>query len=123
MADRNLDEYEPLSFYKKHTKAKDSGFSKFDVEGKYYFCRYVDGDIALLSQAYKAAAGRDNGIESVKKNSKLKERYFIVERDNGKFGISLRAGNRQEVAVSPDYASRKKAETVGRTPVFYGVYR
>jgi uncharacterized protein YegP (UPF0339 family) len=112
MADRNLDEYEPLSFYKKHTKAKDSGFAKFDVEGKYYFCRYVDGDIALLSQAYKAAAGRDNGIESVKKNSKLKERYFIVERDNGKFGISLRAGNRQEVAVSPDYASRKKAETV-----------
>ena len=39
MADRILDEYHPLAFYKKHSKAKASGFSKFAVDGKYYFCR------------------------------------------------------------------------------------
>jgi len=52
MADRNLDEYESLKFYAKHTKPKTSGFSKFQVENRYYFCRYVDGDIAMISQAY-----------------------------------------------------------------------
>ncbi len=112
MADRNLDDYQPIAFYKKHTKAKQSGFSKFDVDGAYYFCRYVDGDIALISQSYKAPSGRDNGIESVKKNSKLKERYVFDTRKGKKYGFSLLAGNKQEVAVSPDFSSAKKAEFV-----------
>lgn len=112
MADRNLDEYHPLAFYKKHSTSKKSGFSSWKVDGAYYFCRHIDGEIAVLSQAYKSAAGRDNGIESVKKNSKIKERFVFDTREGGKHGFSLRAGNRQEVGISPDYTSKSKAESV-----------
>ena len=111
MAEHQQDEYQPLGFYKKHSKQKKSGFSKFQVDGEYYFCRYVDDEICMISQAYVAASGRDNGIESVKKNSKLAKRYKFNKRGE-KHGFSLVAGNHQEIAISPDYTSKKKAEFV-----------
>ena len=112
MADRKPDEYQNVSFYAKHTKAKDNGFSKFVVDKDFYFCRYIDGEIAMLSQAYTSAAGRDNGIESVKKNEKITKRFKFEGRASGRHGFSLRAGNGQEIAISPDYASLARAETV-----------
>lgn len=112
MADRNVDEYQPLAFYKKHAKSNKSGFSSFDVDGVHYFCRHIDDEIALISQAYKGKSGRDNGIESVKKNSKIKERFVFDTRNGGKHGFSLLAGNRQEIGISPNYISKKKAEFV-----------
>ena len=115
MADRILDEYHPLAFYKKHSKAKASGFSKFAVDGKYYFCRYSDGKICMISQAYQSVAGRDNGIVSIRNNEKISGRFKFVEREGGKHGFSLRAGNHQEIAISPDYGTQKAAEfVVGR---------
>lgn len=112
MAERKPDEYQALGFYKKHTETKEAGFSKFDVDGIYYFCRYSDGKICFLSQAYKGKAGRDNGIASVKTNQKIEHRYRFETRENGKYGFSLRAGNGQEIAISPDYSSQKTAEHV-----------
>jgi uncharacterized protein YegP (UPF0339 family) len=112
MADRKTDEYQTLAFYKKHTKAKKFGFSKFDVDGDFYFCRYHDGKIVMLSQAYSAASGRDNGIVSVRKNEKITKRYRFDKRAGGKHGFGLMAGNGQEIAISPDMTSRKAAETV-----------
>lgn len=115
MADRILDEYQPLAFYKKHAKQKNTGFSKFEVDGKYYFCRFTDGNICMLSQAYQSVAGRDNGIVSIRTNEKISKRFKYTDRTSGKFGFSLRAGNHQEIAISPDYNSRKAAEhVVGR---------
>ena len=61
MADKNLDEYQPLKFYKKNSKARQNGFAKFKDEKSHYFALYKDGDIAMLSQAYVNEAGRDNG--------------------------------------------------------------
>ena len=112
MADRNDDEYQNVNFYAKHTKAKDNGFSKFVVDKDFYFCRYIDGEIAMLSQAYTSVAGRDNGIESVKKNEKIAKRFRFGTRAGGKHGFSLRAGNGQEIAISPDYASLARAQHV-----------
>ena len=112
MADRNDDEYQNVNFYAKHTKAKDNGFSKFVVDKDFYFCRYIDGDIAMLSQAYTSAAGRDNGIDSVKKNEKIAKRFRFGTRAGGKHGFSLRAGNGQEIAISPDYTSLARAQHV-----------
>lgn len=109
MAERQQDEYKPLGFYKKHSTQRKSGFSKFEVEGEYYFCRYVDDEICMISQSYVGVSGRDNGIESVKKNSKLAKRYRFEERGS-KHGFSLIAGNHQEIAISPDYTSKSKAE-------------
>ena len=112
MADRNDDEYQNVDFYAKHTKAKDNGFSKFEVGKDFYFCRYIDGEIAMLSQAYTSVAGRDNGIESVKKNEKIAKRFRFGTRAGGKHGFSLKAGNGQEIAISPDYASLARAQHV-----------
>ncbi|WP_051279904.1 DUF1508 domain-containing protein [Hellea balneolensis] len=112
MADKNLDEYESLAFYKKHSKARKNGFAKFTEDGSYYFALFKDEDIVMLSQAYVNQAGRDNGIESVRKNSKLVKRYVFDERSGGKFGFALKAGNGQEIAISPDYAAQSKAEAV-----------
>ena len=112
MADKNLDEYKPLKFYEKHSKARQNGFAKFKDEDSHYFVLYKDGDIAMLSQAYVNEAGRDNGIESVKKNSKLKKRYVFDTRGAGKHGFALKAGNGQEIAISPNYGSKSAAEHV-----------
>jgi len=112
MADHNLDEYESVKFYAENTKPKKSGFSKFQVGDKYYFCRYVDGDIAMISQAYTGKPGRDNGIESVRKNEKIASRYRFESRGKSGQGFGLRAGNGQEIAISPEYASLGKAQSV-----------
>ncbi len=112
MANRKDDEYQNVKFYAKHTKAKTAGFSKFEVDKDFYFCRYVEGEIAMLSQAYSSAAGRDNGIESVRKNEKIAKRFRFEPRGSARHGFSLKAGNGQEIAISPDYASRAKAERI-----------
>lgn len=112
MADRNLDEYKNVEFYAEHTTAKKAGFSKFKVGDDFYFCRYIDGNIAMLSQAYTSAPGRDNGIESVKKNEKLAKRYVFETRGKSQHGFALKAGNGQEIAISPNYASQSEAEHI-----------
>jgi len=112
MADRKFDEYESLKFYVEHSTPKNSGFSKFQVKDRYYFCRYIDGDIAMISQAYTGKPGRDNGIESVKKNEKIASRYKFETRGSKGQGFGLRAGNGQEIAISPEYASLGKAQSV-----------
>ena len=109
---RNPDEYKPLKFYKDNSEKMENGFAKFSADGGHWFCRYVDGEIALISQSYRAPSGRDNGIESVKKNEGKRERYRFDTRDGGKHGFSLIAGNRQEIAVSPNFTSRTKAEAM-----------
>lgn len=112
MADKNLDDYKQLKFYKDNSKARQNGFAKFEHDEAYYFALYKDGDIALISQSYVNEAGRDNGVESVRKNSKVKMRYHFDTRSGGKHGFGLKAGNGQEIAVSPNYGSKAKAEYV-----------
>ena len=112
MAEHNPDEYKNVKFYAEHTTAKQSGFSKFKVEKDFYFCRYIDGDIAMLSQAYTSEAGRDNGIESVKKNETQARRYRFLSHGANQYGFSLKAGNGQEIAISPNYASQGRAQQV-----------
>ncbi|MDA8708153.1 YegP family protein [Hellea sp.] len=112
MADKNLDDYKSLKFYQDNSKARENGFAKFEVDDEHYFALYKDGDIALLSQAYVNISGRDNGIESVRKNSKVKMRYHFDTRAGGKHGFGLKAGNGQEIGVSPNYGSKAKADYV-----------
>ena len=90
-----LDEYLPCASY-----AGQKGFNSFEKEGLFYFSYVNDkGEVLLRSQAYKSAAGRDNGIESVKTNSKIKERWVETEEKGQHFYI-LKAGNKQEIARS-----------------------
>ena len=112
MADKNLDEYQEKRFYSANTKSRENGFAKFEKDGAYYFALYKDGDIVLLSQAYVGTAGRDNGIESVKKNRRISKRYRFDTRKGGKHGFGLFAGNGQEIAISANYRSKAEAERV-----------
>ncbi len=113
MADNNQnDEYESVDFYRTHSQSVDNGFSRFSVGGKYYFCYYADGDVFLISQAYTAEKGRDNGIESVRKNAQIQKRFRIGERRDGRMGVSLVAGNHQEIAVSGPIASQARAQSL-----------
>ncbi len=110
MSDHNQDEYLDPSEYLKHP-ADDAGFNKFEDNGSYYFSK-LDGDqVIFMSQGYTSEAGRDNGIESVKKNMALSERYVAEEYD-GRWYLSLKAGNRQEIAVSPLFATKAEVEAM-----------
>jgi len=110
MSDHRQDEYLDPSEYLKHP-ADDSGFNRFDDNGSYYFSK-LDGDkVVFMSQGYTSEAGRDNGIESVKKNMVLAERY-VAEEYSGQWYISLKAGNRQEIAVSQLFSTKGAAEAL-----------
>lgn len=106
---RNDDEYKPVSFYQKASEGRKRGFTSFSDGDVHYFALVVDGDVAMISQAYTSVAGRDNGIESVKKNMTQEKRYRFSE-NAGAHGFGLFAGNGQEIAISPAYKSKADAE-------------
>ena len=111
MADKRNDDYKPLKFYEggRPEGADATGFYKFSEEGLEYFAYQVDGKVVLISQGYKARAGRDNGIVSTRKNMALEEQYEILKHDNGKWYFNILARNKQQVATSVWFPSKKAA--------------
>jgi len=107
--DRNDDEYKPVKFYQDASEGRKRGFTRFTEGDTHYFALVIDGEVAMISQAYTSIAGRDNGIESVKKNMKLEKRYRFSE-NAGRNGFGLFAGNGQEIAISPSYRTKADAE-------------
>jgi len=64
-----------------------------------------NGQVILTSEGYASKAGCLNGIESVKKNAPLDERYDRKESKNGKPFFTLLAGNKQIIGKSELYES------------------
>ena len=117
---KRLDEYQPYDFYEKHSGNVRDGFSSFEVEGVPYFAFFKNGALSLISQSYKSAAGRDNGIKSTKKNMMIEGHYRFKSYEGGGDYFGIVAGNRQEVAVSVPYkgegaARRAAAAILGRS--------
>ena len=54
---------------------------------------------------YKAKESALNGIESVKKNASLPERYAKLTSKNGQFYFTLKAANSQVIGSSEMYES------------------
>ncbi|GHU78739.1 hypothetical protein FACS1894145_1440 [Bacteroidia bacterium] len=74
--------------------------------GEYMFnLKASNGQVILTSEGYANKAGCLNGIESVKKNAPLDERYERKESKNGKPFFSLKAGNSQIIGKSELYES------------------
>ncbi|MCU0325295.1 MAG: DUF1508 domain-containing protein [Spirosomaceae bacterium] len=100
----HIDEYD---FSQESTSGK-PGFETFKSEkdGMYYF-HYNDsaGKALLFSESYPNEAVRDNGVESVKKNAPLDERWKVIE-EGGRWYYALRAGNHQEIARGPKFESQ-----------------
>ena len=109
---KELDDYRAFSFYRSNA-GSESGFSSFQGrdDDEYYFTfNGADGNVILISQGYTGANGRDNGIESVKTNSSISERYSRMTTDAGKHYFSLKAGNNQEIARSIEFDSDGEME-------------
>ena len=66
-----------------------------------------NGQIILSSEMYETKASALNGIESVKKNSGLAERYSKESGADGKSYFNLKAGNHQIIGKSQMYADER----------------
>jgi hypothetical protein len=74
--------------------------------------RAQDDRVLLASQTYTSRSNAVTGIESVRANGKLPERYRIVAQQDGTVSISLKAGNGQEIAQSGPYPAQDQAQAV-----------
>lgn len=80
-------------------------------DGQYYFNLKADnGQIILSSEGYTTTAARENGIESVRKNSGDDARYERQTSTNGKFYFNLKAANGQVIGKSQMYESESGRE-------------
>ena len=88
-----------------------NGFSSFqDPENNhYYFAFFDEDDLIFRSEGYGTISGRDNGIISVQKNMKVEEHFKVKMLPDGKWVLSLRAGNHQEIGRSCGHSSEKDA--------------
>ena len=74
--------------------------------GEFQFnLKATNGQIILTSEGYTTKAACLNGIESVRKNGPVEERYEIKEAKNGKPFFNLKASNGQVIGASQMYAS------------------
>ncbi len=105
------DDYLALSEYQGHGSSEGhKDFSIFEKDGEFYFAMLdKNGDVALRSEGYTSAKGRDNGIQSVIKNRTQEERWSITEAMKH-FFLSLKAGNNQEIGKSGALNSKAEAE-------------
>lgn len=88
---------------------------KFEIytssNGEYRFrLKSSNGQNILASEGYKSAAGCNNGIESVRKNARLPERFERKESKSGKHHFVLKSGNHQVIGASQMYADAKGME-------------
>ncbi len=75
---------------------------------KFYFrLNARNGEQVLSSQGYSSKASCQNGIESVKTNAPNSDQFEIKESSNDKFYFHLLAANKQIIASSQMYASKK----------------
>ncbi|MGO4294386.1 YegP family protein [Chitinophaga sp. RAB17] len=64
-----------------------------------------NGEVILVSEGYTSRSGCDNGIESVRTNSQVDERFEKKTSSNGKHYFNLKATNGQVIGTSEMYES------------------
>ncbi|MEL6625090.1 MAG: DUF1508 domain-containing protein [Bacteroidota bacterium] len=103
----------------------EQGFEAYrSDQNKLYYFHFNDaaGQPVIFSEGYSSGRSRDNGIKSVIKNGGLEDRYEIKEA-NGQYYISLRAGNRQEIARSRSFPEKQTVEgLVGKLIALIPIY-
>lgn len=81
------------------------------ANGKYMFnLKAGNGQIILTSQMYESKASAQTGIESVKTNSALDERFSRETSAKGDPYFTLKAGNSQVIGRSEMYSSASAME-------------
>lgn len=69
-----------------------------------------NGQVILTSEGYTTKASCENGIESVRKNSRDESRYDRKSSTNGKSYFNLKAANGQVVGSSQMYESESSRD-------------
>ena len=76
--------------------------------GEFQFnLKATNGQAILTSEGYTTKAACLNGIESVRKNGPVAERYEVKVAKNGKPFFNLKATNGQVIGSSQMYASER----------------
>jgi uncharacterized protein YegP (UPF0339 family) len=79
---------------------------KKSANGQFYFrLQAGNGEALLRSEMYEGKSSAQNGIESVKKNAPLDERYERKTASNGQPMFNLKAGNHEIIGTSETYSS------------------
>ena len=74
--------------------------------GEFQFnLKATNGQVILTSEGYTTKAACLNGVESVKKNAQVAERFEVKVAKNGKPFFNLKATNGQVIGASQMYAS------------------
>ncbi|MFC1803368.1 YegP family protein [Thermoproteota archaeon] len=82
-----------------------------DSAGEYRFrLKASNGQTVLSSEGYSAKSGCMNGIESVKENCKVPERFETYEDKAGKHRFRLKAANGQVIGVGEAYETEASLE-------------
>ena len=86
--------------------------ARFEVKeaknGKPFFnLKATNGQVILTSEGYVKKESCLNGIESVKKNAAIEERFEVKVAKNGKPFFNLKASNGQVIGSSQMYASER----------------
>ena len=77
-----------------------------DKKGEHRFrLKAGNGETILSSEGYSSKKTCDNGIESVRKNAAIPERFEKTQTGGGKFRFNLKASNGQTIGVSQNYDS------------------
>ncbi len=84
--------------------------AKFEIKntesGKFVFnLKAGNGEIILVSQKYQTKAAAEQGIQSVKQNAKVTERFERKTSSNGQPFFNLLAENKQVIGTSEMYSS------------------
>ena len=76
--------------------------------GEFQFnLKATNGQVILTSEGYTKKESCLNGIESVRKNGPVAERYEVKVAKNGKPFFNLKATNGQVIGASQMYASER----------------
>jgi uncharacterized protein YegP (UPF0339 family) len=79
---------------------------KKSANGQFYFrLQAGNGEPILKSEMYATKASAVNGIESIKKNAPLDERYERKNATNGQPMFNLKAANHEIIGTSETYSS------------------
>ena len=82
--------------------------TKSTAKQPYRFNLYAANHEGILtSENYAAKAGAMNGIDSVRVNAPLDERYERKRSSDGQYMFNLLAGNRQVIGTSERYTTER----------------
>ncbi|HIC45651.1 YegP family protein [Methylophaga sp.] len=77
-----------------------------DNAGEYRFRLLAgNGQNILASEGYTSKSSCENGIDSVKNNAPLDDRFERKETSSGKYMFNLKAANHQVIGTSQSYTS------------------